>query len=884
MFNPSLIENAAPAGFGVLELIATPEAQVEATGHEVLERPPRADWRPAAPAYAALERTELLGTITGPLAALRLVQRFRVPATLAGRTLEARYRFPLPGDAAVTGVVVRFGETEVATVLRARPEARADYDAARAAGHQAALLEREAPDVYSLAVAGLQGTEAVEVETRYVLRARLAGGRWSARLPLTTVPRFVRDDEAGLPQANANPLAVVRDPGHRFALDVSIAGGAVTPLSITSPTHALRAEPMGDGRVRVRLEAGEVLPDRDCVLQWRADAAEQSALELTTEDAPDGTHRYVLAVVRPASPDRARTGLPRDLTLLVDRSGSMGGPKWAATRWAIRRLVAGLASHDRLRLAVFDNQMIWFAGATTPTPAMRAELERFLDDNGPSGGTELGTALEAALARRPELPLPSARHCLVLTDGQVTDHGRILEVVTRERTLPDARRVSVLCIDSSPNASLATELAEAGGGSAHFLSSDPTDGDVATALEEVLEGFAPPVAVDLAISVDRPDVESAAGGATLVDGATTVALGDLVVSRPAWAVLRLPRTAATEATLRVRGTGLTDLVLPLPAPAGDPDGAVRAAFGSRRVALLERLSTSGLAVGPLTERLRTLGYDPATVLGSRTSGAVYAGNAVTGAAEDLRALLVRESLATGVPSTATAFVAVRAVAGRLVDETVAVPSALAAGWSEEFASSLQADMSALYSAAPAPSARRMSRLFRARRRMEGGNDARAIPAESGNVHPLAKASAPPLARAARAFHLSANEDGTPSVTLFDGVPHAVARAARPEEIVLFDGDEAPDGNRLPALLTELYARLTGSDRELPPGTMLLLHVGDLAVPAVSVELALMLNRAGGVRPLHRACPPGTRVRLVLLLPPGSAWPSSADRLVVMLRG
>ena len=894
MFNPSLIENAAPAGFGVLELIATPEAQVEATSHEVVERPPRADWRPAAPAYAALERTELLGTITGPLAALRLVQRFRVPATLAGRTLEARYRFPLPGDAAVTGVVVRFGETEVATVLKARPEARADYDAARAAGHQAALLEREAPDVYSLTVAGLQGTEAVEVETRYVLRARLAGGRWSARLPLTTVPRFVRGDEAGLPQARANPLAVVRDPGHRFALDVSIAGRAITPLAITSPTHALRAEPMGDGRVRVRLEAGEVLPDRDCVLQWRADAAEQSALELTAEDAPDGMHRYVLAVVRPAAPDGAHAGLPRDLTLLVDRSGSMGGPKWDATRWAIRRLVAGLAPHDRLQLAVFDDQMLWFPGATTPTSAMRAELERFLEDNGPSGGTELGTALEAALHRRPELPLPSARHCLVLTDGQVTDHGRIVEVVVRERRRPDARRVSVLCIDSSPNASLATELAEAGGGSAHFLSSDPTDGDVATALEEVLEGFAPPVAVDLAIALDRNEVESAAGGATLADGTTTIALGDLVVGRPAWAVLRLPRTQAAGATLRVRGTGLTDLALPLPAPAAEPDGAVRAAFGSRRVAVLERLSTSGLPVGPLTDRLRALGYDPTTVLGSRTTGAVYATNAVTGASEDLRALLVRESLATGVPSTATAFVAVRAVAGHVVDEAVEVPSALAAGWSGEFTSLMQADMGPLYSAAPAPTTRggiaRMSRRFRARRPDAGEDVYDALPSASSPDDIGLPSMAPPPARAAMVsptFDRPRNEDRTPAVTLFDGRPDAIAghpAAPAAHEIVLFDGDLTPDGDPFPLRLMQLQVSLTGSDRELPPGTMLQLHVGDLAVPAVSVELALMLHRAGGVRPLHRICAPGTRVRLVLVLPPGGEWPSSADRLVVKVSG
>ena len=890
MFNPSLIENAAPAGFGVLELIATPESPYAESGHDVLERPPRAAWRDPRVGYAALERTELLGTITGPLAALRLVQRFRVPATLADRTLEARYRFPLPGDAAVTGVVVRFGDVEVATVLKARPEARADYDAARDAGHQAALLEREAPDVYSLRVTGLQGTEAVEVETRYVLRARLAGGRWSARFPLTTVPRFVRRDEAGLPQADANPLAVVRDPGHRFSLDVSVAGGAVTPLAVTSPTHALRAEAMGDGRVRVRLEAGEVLPDRDCVLQWRADAAERPALELSTEDAPDGAHRYVLALVRPAASDGAHAGLPRDLTLLVDRSGSMGGAKWDATRWAIRRLLAGLAAHDRLRLAVFDSQLIWFGGATSTTPAMRAELERFLDDNGPRGGTELGTALEEVLRRRSELAVPSARHCLVLTDGQVTDRGRILEVVTRERARPDARRVSVLCIDSSPNASLATELAESGGGTAHFLSSDPSDGDVASALEEVLEGFAPPQAVDLAIAIDRPEVESAAGGATHAGGAVTVALGDLITSRPAWAVLRVPRAHASGATVRVRGAGLDELALPLPAPAAEPDGAVRAAFGARRIALLERLSTAGLAVGPLGERLHALGYDPAAVLGSRTSGAVYAANAVTGAAEDLRALLVRESLATGVPSTATAFVAVRAVAGHLVDESVVVPSALAAGWSGEFTSMMQADVSRALaspyaaSASDAPISRGIR--FRARRRSAEHDAHEALPsAPMADDHDLpAMASASPApARAMSAFHMASQGVATREYTLFDGWPDGTLGDAAPTEVVLFEGDMTPDGERLPVLLTRMHAIVADGRAPLPRGTMLLLHVGDLAVPAVSVDLTLLLE-AGGDRPLHIACPPGTRVRLVLALPPGGRWPNRRGRIVVALRG
>ena len=48
--------------------------------------------------------------------------------------LEALYRFPLPGDAAVTGVQVRFGSVEIDTELKERPEAEADYEKARQEG------------------------------------------------------------------------------------------------------------------------------------------------------------------------------------------------------------------------------------------------------------------------------------------------------------------------------------------------------------------------------------------------------------------------------------------------------------------------------------------------------------------------------------------------------------------------------------------------------------------------------------------------------------------------------------------------------------------------------------------------------------------------------
>src|SRR5919201_4653959 len=221
MFNPSVYENSRPDGIGVLEIVNG--------------TPPRED-RPRQ--FVPLKRTALNGEIAGPLAMLQLNQTFGYSRQQCELVLEAAYRFPLPGDAAVTGVRVRFGDVEIRAELDERQKAEAGYEEAKRRGKQAALLAREAPDVFTLQVAGIQPDQDVTVETSYVQLARAEGSGWSLRVPLTTAPRYIRQDEAGSRHAEGQPLRVLRDPGHRFSLDLTFpAGGAVGsathPLAVT---------------------------------------------------------------------------------------------------------------------------------------------------------------------------------------------------------------------------------------------------------------------------------------------------------------------------------------------------------------------------------------------------------------------------------------------------------------------------------------------------------------------------------------------------------------------------------------------------------------------------------------------------------------------------
>src|SRR5262249_38607130 len=153
---------------------------------------------------------------------------------------------------------------------------------AKKQGKQSALLTRESPDVFTLAVAGIVPGQDVRVETEYVQLARREGDHWSLRIPLTTAPRYTPPDEAGPRHAEGQPLAVARDPGHRFALDLRVTGAA----TVESPTHPLEVGREPDG-LRVCLRDGEVLPDRDCVLTWRPDAVDgRSTLQVRVQSEP----------------------------------------------------------------------------------------------------------------------------------------------------------------------------------------------------------------------------------------------------------------------------------------------------------------------------------------------------------------------------------------------------------------------------------------------------------------------------------------------------------------------------------------------------------------------------------------------------------------------
>jgi len=213
-------------------------------------------------------------------------------------------------------------------------------------------------------------------------------------------------------------------------------------------------------RVEVRDATGEVtilIPIR------RSMSAAISMLA----NAPGNGDGFALITLSP--PSVRPHPVPRDLTFVIDVSGSMSGQKIEQARAAGKQLLRSLSPMDRFRLIDFSSDVRTFRdGYSIATNENIRAAERYLDQLDAQGSTNISGALDEALST----PVQSGRLPIILflTDGQPTvgerDASVIASNVAKQRGL---RRLFTFGVGSDLNVSLIEQLAIEGRGTATFV-------------------------------------------------------------------------------------------------------------------------------------------------------------------------------------------------------------------------------------------------------------------------------------------------------------------------------------------------------------------------------------------------------------------------------
>jgi len=623
--------------------------------------------------FVPLKETRLTGTIDGPLASLTLTQVFS-GVDKGDEVIEAIYRFPLPGDGAVHDVAVSFGDTRVEAKLAERKDAQETYEKAREDGDQAVFIEKEGEDVFTLHVSGLVPGEEVKIETTFSLwmRPRLEGLEF--RFPLTIGPRYTRGDE-GARGRKKNPLKSAWDPGHRFGMYLFCRGVGMPE----SETYLVGIEEAEDG---FRLSLDDVHPDQDCVLRFPL-IREAGKASLRVSHYKENERTWFMAMAVPpenALPEKGLQVYGREIIVLMDKSGSMEGPKWIAATEALKGFLKRMDEKDHLNIGFFENQTRWIF--KRPVQGGRRSVDLFLSDldkERPGGGTELGVALEQAL-KMPKTGTNLARHVLIVTDAQVTDSERIFRLVEEHAKGADPRKVSIICIDAAPNSPLVSGIAERGRGEAYYLTSDPEEDELVLALEEIFKSWSRPLVRGLILEAEGQRAFDAAGflQAGKRDGNPYIELGDLPSEK------HLVVCGFIDGLKDPGRITLKDSKGNLLAESGVSSGgspSVRRLCGAARIRRLEALLDSRYGNEESARVIEAMGFER-----PENAKTLYSENLVEVVRETVESLIRSESLAAGVISVETSFIAVSTRGDGKVDVIAEVPNALPRGWDTAFRS------------------------------------------------------------------------------------------------------------------------------------------------------------------------------------------------------
>ncbi|SVE64996.1 uncharacterized protein METZ01_LOCUS517850, partial [marine metagenome] len=197
----------------------------------------------------------------------------------------------------------------------------------------------------------------------------------------------------------------VHKPGTGFLNPVSIAiflHGRNAKASVKSSNHAIDIQNLDSDLTLITLWEGPIPTDRDFVLSWKP-AAETGPTASVFAEEWDGSRHFLVTVTPPDARSWPDDRQPRDLILVLDKSGSMAGSAIDQAKTAAVTSISRLGETDRFNVILFDDDAhSFFPSARSATSDNVENILYGLDRVNGDGGTNLVGALREVLRLQPE--------------------------------------------------------------------------------------------------------------------------------------------------------------------------------------------------------------------------------------------------------------------------------------------------------------------------------------------------------------------------------------------------------------------------------------------------------------------------------------------------
>ncbi|MHC4717045.1 MAG: VIT domain-containing protein, partial [Planctomycetota bacterium] len=359
-----------------------------------------------------------------------------------GSRQEAQLLVPVPDGAAVSGFTFQGAGKEPSAVVLPKDEAIATYKSIVAKVKDPALLEFAGYNLIRSSVFPVpaRGTQKIRLTYEHLLPAD--GDRVDYALPRTESLDYSIPWEVSVKIRSKRPISTVYSPSHEMEFRRN--GPKVVTMKLG--TKAMN-EP-GPLQISYLTESGEGV----------------TASLLAYPDPKIGGGYFLLLAGLPAKNGRAdgrdEPAVKREVTVVIDRSGSMAGEKLVQAKAAAVQVIEGLYPGEAFNIIDYSDSISSFAAAPViKDKANAAKARHYIRGLRSGGGTNIHDVLIEAVRQKPTrdmLPI-----VLFLTDGLPTvgvrGEAAIREAIAKANT--HKRRVFTFGVGYDVNTPLLDHLA-----------------------------------------------------------------------------------------------------------------------------------------------------------------------------------------------------------------------------------------------------------------------------------------------------------------------------------------------------------------------------------------------------------------------------------------
>jgi len=434
------------------------------------------------------------------------------------RRQEAELILPVPDGAVVRGFAYDGPSGQITAKVLSRDQARKIYEQLVAKIRDPALVEFVGYNLIRSSVFPIESAGRQKVRLTYEHLLGVEGNRIDYVLPRTESLEY------------AVPWKVTANIK------------AKRPIStVYSASHKVEIERESDRQIKVEIATDAEKQPGPFRLSYLLQEDGVTASMFTYPDQEVGGGYFLLLAGLPAVPPKAgdSPAIKREITLVVDRSGSMRSEKIEQVKEAALQIIAGLGKGEAFNIIIYNNTVEWFSKKPViKTQDTETAARAYIEGITATGGTNLHDALVAVLGQEPtEGMLPIV---LFLTDGLPTV-GQTSELAIRDiviKSNPHNRRVFTFGVGVDVNAPLLEKIADLSRAKAVFVL--PKE-DVEVKIGRVFKQLTGPTLADTELEVAGSDDKPAIGRTRdilpenlpdLFEGDQLVLLGQYVGKEP----------------------------------------------------------------------------------------------------------------------------------------------------------------------------------------------------------------------------------------------------------------------------------------------------------------------------------------------------------------